>query len=137
MMTSRDKLPRGLRNNNPGNIRRSGNNWKGKLPAGGDPSFEVFVDMAHGYRALMVNLRTYMTRHGLTTLEGLLTRWAPPVENDTRAYINAVVKLTGFTPNEQLRPDKRTLTSLAAAISRVENGVDACLEDIEEAWSIM
>ena len=93
--------------------------------------------MAHGYRALMITLRTYMTRHGLTTLEGLLTRWAPPVENDTRAYINAVVKLTGFTPNEQLRPDKRTLTSLAAAISRVENGVDACLEDIEAGWSIM
>ena len=66
-----------------GNIRRSGNNWKGSYPPK-ETNFEVFVDMAHGYRALMITPH-HMTRHGLTTLEGLLTRWAPPVENDTRA----------------------------------------------------
>ncbi len=130
-------IPRGLRNNNPGNIRRSGNNWKGKLPAGGDPEFEVFVDMAHGYRALLINLRTYVNRYRCDTIRKIITRWAPPTENNTGGYILQVSRLTGMQPDEEVKATKETLTAIAGAISYVENGVPAKREDVEAGWEII
>lgn len=130
------KLPRGLRNNNPGNIRKSHNRWKGKID-GSDPAFETFVDMAHGYRALMVNLRTYMQRDGLNTIEKIISKWAPPCENNTRGYIARVSKATGIPADKELPPTRNILTALAAAISEVENGVPAVWKEIEAGWLIM
>ena len=50
------KLPRGLRNNNPGNIRNSQRtDWQGEVDesAKNDNSFEEFETIAYGYRALI------------------------------------------------------------------------------------
>lgn len=130
------RIPRGIRNNNPGNIRRTPIDWRGEVTRT-DTEFEEFEDMAHGYRALMMNIRTYMRRDHLRTVRQIITKWAPPAENDTAAYISQVCKRTGFLPNQILMINKETLTAIAAAISYVENGIPAVMADIEEGWRLL
>lgn len=130
-------IPRGIRNNNPGNIRKSSSRWKGKVP-GSDPQFETFSSMPYGYRALIRLLQNYQTAHRLKTLRQLISRWAPSSENDTSAYISRMVRLTGFGPDERIdMKDRDTAIRVAAAVSKVENGVNARTEDIAEGWDLL
>ena len=46
-------MSRGLRNNNPGNIRRDRDKWQGEIVPSQDQSFKQFSSMAYGYRALI------------------------------------------------------------------------------------
>lgn len=81
---------RGIRNNNPANIRR-GCNWKGLIRQQKDREFCQFVTMTWGVRALLVTLRTYVVKHHLHTVREIITRWAPPSDgNNTEAYIKFV-----------------------------------------------
>lgn len=83
---------RGIRNNNPANIRR-GCNWKGLIRQQKDREFCQFVTMTWGVRALLVTLRTYVVKHHLHTIREIITRWAPPSDkNNTEAYIKFVEK---------------------------------------------
>lgn len=81
---------RGKRNNNPLNIIKSNNRWKGKIENGIDTKFEQFLDMRYGYRAAMIVLRTYIIKYKLTSVSQIIERFAPTAENNTRAYINYV-----------------------------------------------
>ncbi|NMJ41810.1 structural protein [Roseomonas sp. JC162] len=92
---------RGYRNRNPGNIEHQpANRWQGLAdppieppPAGGGaPRFARFISHEYGIRALAMLLTTYQDRHGLRTIRGIVTRWAPGRENDTEAYIAAVAR---------------------------------------------
>ena len=83
-------MSRGLSNCNPGNIRQSKVRYKGEVQPSRDPAFKQFESLAWGYRAVFVLLHTYRVRHGLRTVRGMISRWAPPVENHTEAYIRAV-----------------------------------------------
>ena len=85
-------LPRGLRNNNPGNLRRSNDNWQGLAPEQTDPQFFQFTAPEWGYRALIKTLQTYRRKHGLQTIAELISRWAPANENNTSAYIRSVCR---------------------------------------------
>ena len=78
------ELPRGLRNNNPGNIVLSDIPWLGKI-AGDDERFETFQTPEHGIRALSLNLLNYARKHGLETVQDIIPRWAPASENNTVA----------------------------------------------------
>lgn len=81
---------RGIRNNNPANIRR-GCNWKGLAETQTDRDFCQFVTMTWGVRALLVTLRTYVVKHHLHTVREIITRWAPPSDgNNTEKYIEFV-----------------------------------------------
>lgn len=83
---------RGIRNNNPANIRR-GCNWKGLAKVQTDREFCQFDSMTWGVRALLVTLRTYVVKHHLHTVREVITRWAPPSDgNNTEAYIKFVEK---------------------------------------------
>ena len=84
--------PRGLRNNNPGNIRLTKTVWAGQIIPGTDRSFCQFQTMAYGYRAMLMTLRNYRRKHGCQTVADFIRRWAPPVENDTAAYIRSVCR---------------------------------------------
>jgi hypothetical protein len=79
-------MPRGLRNNNPLNIRHSADRFRGEI-AGTDKSFKTFSSLAYGYRAAFVILGTYLSQ-GCNTIEKIISRWAPPAENDTESYIS-------------------------------------------------
>ncbi len=131
---------RGLRNNNPGNIRVSTTAWQGEVEEfeKKDSIFEEFKDMAHGYRALLKLLQNYRKLYGLQTITEIIGRWAPPIENNTAGYISRVCKEMGvdasYVPNIN---DKEVMCSLAAAISQVENGVPAVMLDIEAGWNLL
>lgn len=133
-------LTRGLRNNNPGNIRRANINWLGKIPfsQSTDAEFEQFKELRYGLRALMRNLVSYH-KNGFKTAGEIITRWAPHFENDTAAYIAAVVKLVGVsTANAVLELTQETVVGLAKAIVRVELGkTDAAKITDADYWEAM
>ena len=86
-------VPRGIRNNNPLNIR-VGNHWLGEVEHPSDNEFEQFVCIHYGLRAAFVLLRRYIERYGLNTIPDIISRWAPSSENNTSAYIEKVVRLS-------------------------------------------
>ncbi len=130
-------MARGVNNCNPGNIRRSGVRYKGEVRPSRDPAFKQFATMAWGYRAIFVLLNTYRVRHGLRTIAQMIARWAPPTENRTQTYIRAVANYTGIAADEPLDTrDRKTMVPIAAAISRVENGVAADMRDVERGWEL-
>lgn len=119
-----NKNPRGIRNNNPGNIRW-GDEWQGLVPKNKrtDKSFCQFTTPEYGIRAMIVILRNYQSKHGLLTITGMIKRWAPPNENNTQAYINSVAQATSTGVNEPINlTDSRKLFSLLKAIIQHENG---------------
>ena len=131
------KLPRGYRNNNPGNIRISRSRWKGKLPKpqNDDGAFEQFTKMEWGLRALIRLLRDSYILRGYDTPRKIIERYAPAVENDTLAYIKVVSSELGIDTNEKVSRDKATIQKLVQAICKHENGF---LTDLpfERAWEL-
>lgn len=131
--------PRGIRNNNPGNIRW-GENWKGLDPDGKskDKSFCVFEEPKWGIRALCKVLITYNRRYGLDTVQEIICRFAPTSENDTKAYMNHVAKLLGVRPDEQIKVcNERVMYTLITSIIQHENGVQPYSEEIIKGAMLM
>ncbi len=118
--------PRGIRNNNPLNIRRSKDQWKGMAEVQTDRAFVQFKSMEYGWRAAFYLLtRTYYHKYRLYTIRGIVSRWAPANENNTAAYIANVARLTGIDPDESLgipsdKPSRWMMVGMAMAIQ--ENG---------------
>lgn len=112
--------PRGIRNNNPGNLRHSTDQWLGEVP-GDDKAFKTFSDPAYGIRALAKLLLNYERKYGLRTISGIISRWAPENENDTAAYVDAVARACGVQPF-QVIDVAACLPSLVPAIIAHENG---------------
>lgn len=115
--------PRGIRNNNPGNIRIGKTRWRGQSAEQRDSAFIEFDTPLYGLRALMRTLLTYHLKHGLDTVESIVNRWAPPHENATDHYAFHVAKLMKVHRTAALRlTEAATLKNLARAIVRHENG---------------
>lgn len=83
---------RGIRNNNPFNIKNSANTWLGKIPASQkkDKTFEEFVNIEFGLRAGIKLLRKYIVDYGLVTPYEIINRFAPSSENNTVNYVKYV-----------------------------------------------
>lgn len=111
--------PRGIRNNNPGNIRAGG--FANSMGATGadDKGFAIFSDMQTGVQATLALLRSYASR-GFNTIRKVISRWAPGSENNTEAYIADVAKKLGLSPDQVLGGNQ--LGSLSQAIFAHENG---------------
>lgn len=123
---------RGLRNNNPLNIRRSATRWQGAREEQKDKSFVQFKTMAYGYRAAWKILQSYYERfctQGQSfTIRNIIGRWAPPTENDTESYIKGAMKLSSIGGKENLLPPSNPsgygrLSRLMAAMTVMENGI--------------
>ena len=118
--------PRGIRNNNPLNIRRSGDKWQGLKVLQEDKAFFQFSEMKWGWRAAFRLLcHTYYGKYKLRTIRDIITRWAPPKENNTEAYIRRVTDRIGIGPDRELgdpqtHPTQWMMIGIAMAI--VENG---------------
>jgi hypothetical protein len=127
-----------LRNCNPGNIRITKDKWQGLREVQSDKSFFQFTEMCWGYRALMRTLQNYRRRHNCNTIADFIKRWAPENENNTSGYIIRVCSEmqvpSTFVPDVD---DKNTMCAFAAAISQVENGVPAVMEDILKGWELL
>lgn len=127
--------PRGLRNNNPLNIRHNSDTFQGEIK-GNDKSFKTFSSMPYGYRAAFVTLATYLSR-GWNTVEKIISRWAPPNENNTQAYIAKVVKYSGVTADKVLTPaDGADYILIVAAMSFVENGKNADISEVRAGFNL-
>lgn len=128
---------RGIRNNNPLNIRRSADNWQGQINGNVngngnysyqplDKEFCQFSSMAYGWRAAFrILTNTYYKKYGLKTIRALITRWAPPKENNTEAYIRHVTDYAGIGPDKVLGSPKECPTQwllIGYAMAVVENG---------------
>lgn len=119
------ELPRGIRDNNPGNLKHSGTEWEGEAPEQLDPDYVTFTSSIWGIRALARTLLTYYRRHGLNTVRGIINRWAPQSDgNDTPAYVSDVAKRAGIaiTDSPIKVDDPGLLARLCAAIIAHENG---------------
>ena len=122
-------LPRGIRNNNPLNIRRTGKDqWKGLSKTQCDRSFCQFETLEWGWRAAFYLLtRTYYHKYRLYTIRAIVNRWAPKADhNDTAAYIANVSRLTGIAPDAPLGiPSEQPARwmMLGAAMAIQENGL--------------
>jgi hypothetical protein len=125
-------MPRGVRLNNPGNIRKGRSNWKGMAAAQLDPSYVTFEESKWGIRALAVLLKNYRAS-GRKTVRQVIERWAPASENNTAAYIKHVCSILGVKADQELDwPDD--LSRLVGAIIKHENGfVPYTTTEINEA----
>ena len=114
-------MSRGIRNNNPGNIRHGSSQWQGMSAQQTDAEYIQFDDPVYGIRAMAKLLKNYQSRYGLDTISGLIGRWAPPNENITSAYIAAVSKKLGISPDHEINVAE-ALPQLVPAIIFHENG---------------
>lgn len=142
---------RGLRNNNPGNVRvpwptPDRNPWQGRVPISQNTdknkAFEQFISLEYGLRALMINARTQIKK-GNNTIRKLIYTWAPPTENHTNGYIAYVAKQLQMSADQVIPAlDKTFFIKLAKAISEQENGATIVQQVIpssayEEAYRLM
>lgn len=121
------KEERGFRNNNPGNIRHGPSQWLGLCTKQNDFKFCQFVSVEYGIRAMFTLLETYRNEYGLTTIEGVIKKWAPLTENETADYIESVsdyIQKYGFHIgiNQELIGDLDYCAVIAGIIHQ-ENGV--------------
>ena len=132
-------MPRGIRNNNPLNIRRSTDKWLGLSPTQRDPAFFQFIDLTYGYRAAGKLLQNYQRLHELYNLNGLIARWAPAKENNTKAYVARVARelstqagrmIDGETHLDLIN-DKELLRKTIIAMHIVENGLRPTASQLE------
>lgn len=137
-MEKKSALPRGLRNNNPGNIRLGRTAWNGEIRPSQDKEFCQFQDMVYGYRALIRLLQNYRRRHGCQTIAEMIQRWAPSSENNTSAYIVDVCRQMQVPSSFVVDiNDEDSMCALAAAISRHENGMEAVMSDVHAGWLML
>lgn len=114
--------PRGIRNNNPGNLKISSSAWQGKIPEAQntDGTFEQFQEYKYGVRAMTKLLINYINS-GRNSIESILNSYS----SGSDAYKNYVSNRTGYTRNQILTADKEILRKLVQAMAYFENGVEA------------
>lgn len=120
---------RGIRNNNPTNLRISSDAWQGQVTNPTDLSFVQFISPEYGFRAAARNLRSYFS-NGFNTVSKIISRWAPASENNTASYINAVCMSLGVQPNDVLTLNESTMLALLKAITVHENGFNPYTDDV-------
>ena len=146
-MNKTAKLPRGIRNNNPLNLRRTNSKWVGLLTRDDlsgkqyDEYFCQFREMRYGWRAAFICMCVnYFLLRGLNTIEDIIMRWAPPSDgNNTRAYIRAVCEKVGKSPRQLIPHPKNDVgfwIQMALAMAHVENGtdVDFNIDELTKGW---
>lgn len=117
-------LPRGLANNNPGNIRLSNDKWIGSVARdkNTDQAFVQFENLAYGIRAMITNILNLAIIYKYTTVSQLINKYAPPNENNTGSYISFVVKAVG---KQELPASNDEIVKMIYAMIIIENGVVA------------
>ena len=117
------KSVRAVRNRNPGNIR-VGDPWQGLAVVeemtpeqASEDSFCVFKSPKWGFRAIARILIAGQDKRGTRTVGEIVRRWAPPIENDTEAYISHVARDTGFAADEAL--DLHSYAALAPVVKAI------------------
>lgn len=129
---------RGEKNNNPLNINH-GDKWRGLSLVQKDPRFCTFTTSFYGFRAGAIILKTFRDKYKKNTLEAVIGKWAPPFENDTEAYIQAVSAMAKIGRKESIWQSKAVLQKVLEGMAVVENGYIKAqwIEDIKSAVSVV
>jgi hypothetical protein len=132
-------IPRGIRNNNPGNIKKNNVEWDGLSKEQTDNTFFQFTDPIYGIRALTKILLTYRHKYNLKNVWAIINRYAPPSENDTEAYKNFVTQKTGLNMLEEIDNSVEAYLPVVKAIILMENGEqpyddEIILQGMNLAW---
>lgn len=134
----KNEIPRGLRNNNPGNIRINSDLFQGEIRPSKDKSFKQFETMVYGYRAIFKILRSYYNNYHFDTIRKMITRWAPPKENHTEKYIKTVSEYAGIPADDPIDINNREMMiRIVVGMSKVENGVEAVISDVIAGWELL
>lgn len=134
---SKNRIPRGIRNNNPLNIR-VGNSWRGEVLHSTDKYFEQFQTMEYGIRAGFFILKRYIKHYGRNTIRKIISAWAPANENNTASYIQTVSRRSGIAPEQAIRiEDKDTMVSIVSAMIYVECGRSVDNDIITRAYEMV
>lgn len=132
----RKATPRGIRNNNPLNIR-IGNTWLGERANPTDDAFEEFVSIEYGYRAAFCILRRYIKRYHKDTISAIISTWAPASENNTQRYIDFVAAQMKISSMDVIDySDKVTMLRLVAAMQQMECGVPADMAKVRKGYEM-
>lgn len=130
-------IPRGIRNNNPLNIRK-GDNWIGLSKNQTDPAFCQFDSITYGLRAGLIIIRKYMMMYNLHSIHAIVSRWAPPSENDTTAYIKSVSSMMKMHALQTFDfGDRGRIVALVSAMCKVETGITIDQKLIESAYDLL
>ena len=126
----------GVSNKNLLNVRPNAdedNPWLGQ--SGVNKGYTVFESIDMGIRAGDRVLTTYGTKHGINTIEGVLSRFAPKGDNnDTEGYIKNVSKMTGIERDEKIDlSDSSVRDALLSAMVRQETGENVSGDQIRAA----
>lgn len=124
----------GIRNNNPLNIRRSSQKFINEQKS--DNDFKKFSSVVYGVRAAIKIIHTYYFNYRYNTIEKIISRWAPPMENSTKDYIDIVSKRSHILPNVIVIYTKDNILSIIKAMAYVESHVELPKEILEEAWKL-
>lgn len=129
--------PRGIRNDNPCNIRRTKDKWQGMRETQTDRQFVQFKSRLWGYRAVFVILRNYMKK-GKNTIGKIIARWAPSSDgNNTQSYIGYVSRGTGIDASRALRwEDRDDLVEIVRSMAQMESGIIEDKALIEKAYEM-
>ena len=132
------KETRGMRNNNLLNIRISTDKFQGEVQPSQDKDFKQFETAAYGYRAAFKVLRTYINNYKCDTIRKIISRFAPANENHTENYIRVVSERSGIPADDPVYADSREMMiRIVAAMSFVENGVEAKMSDVIQGWEML
>ena len=136
MAPRQQHITRGMRNNNPLNIR-IGNVWLGEVSNPTDPDFEQFVHIKYGLRAAFVLLRRYINHYHRNTVPMILAAWAPSTENNTTKYIDFVCQRANITSTQSLTyTDRPTMIQLVKAMAKYESGADIDENTIGQSYDM-
>ena len=134
-----DNAPRGVRNNNPGNLVKTDIKWNGKIPhdQSKDRRFEMFIAPVYGVRAMIKDLKHDIGK-GKNTVPALIEEYSPRFENNTDNYINIVCKDLKVSKKARLLPTKNTLRLLVISMAKVETGGNYVTNELfEQAYSMI
>lgn len=138
-MEKKINTPRGIRNCNPLNIVHSLSNWRGMAQEQPDRKFVTFRSMPWGIRAAFKILQTYHSRWRCCALSQYIRRWAPPIENDTKAYTAFVAKEAGIKSDVLLpspRKNEVLWCKIVAAMIRMECAQKVNDDLIHQGWHL-
>lgn len=133
---------RGIRNKNPLNIRK-GASWLGLAENQPDKEFVTFSSMEFGIRAGIKLIRNYITgwggrRRKYCTVNAIISKWAPPSENNTERYIQFVCRESGLLRYSFISPnDKGEIFALMAAMCKMESEYTLSRDMFNSAWSLL
>lgn len=129
---------RAVKNNNPLNIRyNDSNKWQGQVA--NNNGFCVFSTPEWGWRAAMKLANSHI-RRGHNTIEKLITKWAPPSENDTAGYIRFVQRKVyeatdRATALGEIIPDTPAYFYMLQAMAQMEQRLPVTMGELKHIYN--